>query len=78
MKKPHSKQPIFTSAFFNRFVIVTLIYVLAGTIVWSTIARIFPDGIEPPWLFWLVIGISILVYVAAVVAVEAVNRKRTR
>ncbi len=78
MKKQHAKPPIFTYAFFNRFVIVTLVYLLAGSIVWSTIAQMFPQGIEPAWLLWLVIGLSLFVYVAAVVLVEVLIRKRIR
>ncbi len=78
MKKDHTKPPIFTHAFFNRFVIVTLVYLLAGSIVWGTIARMFPQGIEPAWLLWLVIGLSLFVYVAAIVLVEVLIRKRIR
>ncbi len=78
MKKHPAKPPIFTHAFFNRFVIITLVYLLAGSIVWGTIARMFPQGIEPVWLLWLVIGLSLFVYVAAVVVIEVLIRKRIR
>jgi hypothetical protein len=55
-----------------------MIYILAASIIWGTIAKIYPDGIQPPWVLWLVISVSIVVYVSSIIVIEIINHKRTR
>ena len=75
MKIKYPKYRI-TPSVLRRLAIVTLVYAMFMLVVWSAIGQTFPDGIEPPWLLWLIIGLSILVYVAFVLIVEISNWKK--
>ena len=61
----------------RRITVVTLAYLLFMTIVWGTVARQFPNGVQPTWLLWLIIGLSIALYFVAIIVVEWLNYKRT-
>ncbi len=76
MNKPARRSFKFDNAFRRRWAVVTLAYVLFIVVVWGTIARQFPNGIEPVWLFWLIIGLSVGLYVVLVVVIEWLNLKR--
>jgi len=62
--------------FARRVAIVTMAYLLFMAVVWGTISRQFPAGISPDWLLWLIIGLSIVLYVVAVVVIEILNLKK--
>ncbi len=68
----------FDQAFWRRFFIVSLIYILFMIIVWGTISRQFPNGIQPNWLFWLIIGLSISLYIVFIILIEIANMKKVR
>lgn len=62
--------------FARRVAIITLAYILFMTVIWGTIARQFPSGIQPAWLLWLIIGLSVGLYIAVIVIVEVLNIRR--
>jgi len=62
--------------FARRVAIVTMAYLLFMAVVWGTIARQFSTGISPDWLLWLIIGLSVVLYVVAVVVIEILNLKK--
>ncbi len=64
------------NAFLRRLAVISLVYGMFMIVVWGVIAQTFPDGIEPPWLFWLIIGLSVFIYIAFIVIVELANYKR--
>jgi intracellular septation protein A len=79
MKKKQNQKPYkLDNAVARRVTVVTLAYLLFMTVVWGTIARQFPNGIQPDWVLWLVITLSIVFYLASVVTVEYIYYKRSK
>lgn len=78
MKKQHKKLIKLDDRFVQRFLIATLVYAMFMVVVWGVIAQVFPNGIQPPWLFWFVIGLSIAIYFGFIIIIEYLNYKRSR
>ncbi|HOJ45086.1 MAG TPA: hypothetical protein PK340_03550 [Bacilli bacterium] len=79
MKKKQNQKPYkLDNAAARRVTVVTLAYLLFMTVVWGTIARQFPNGIQPDWVLWLVITLSIVFYLASVFTVEYIYYKRSK
>jgi hypothetical protein len=43
---------------------------------WGTLGQLFEEGVGFTWLFWLVTGISLLLWIALIVWVEISQLKR--
>jgi hypothetical protein len=44
--------------------------------LWATLGQFFEEGVGFTWIFWLVIGVSICMWIALVVWVEISQLKR--
>jgi hypothetical protein len=66
----------FIEGFTRRLVLLTLVYLIFMVSFWGTLAQFFEEGIGFSWLFWLVIGISLLLWIALIVWVEISQLKR--
>jgi hypothetical protein len=56
--------------FAKRFLILTIIYVVFMLSIWTTLANIFNEGVGYNWIFWLVIGLSLGLWIGLIVWVE--------
>lgn len=64
------------AGFVRRLVLLTLVYLTFMVSIWSTLGQFFQEGVGFTWIFWLVIGISLLLWVALIVWVEISQLKR--
>jgi hypothetical protein len=44
--------------------------------IWTTLAQFFDEGLGLNWIFWLIIGISLILWIAFVIYVELSQLKR--
>jgi hypothetical protein len=55
----------------RRFVILFVIYIMVMITSWTTIAAFFEEGLgTDSWIFWVIIGVSFLLFVGFVSYVE--------
>jgi hypothetical protein len=62
--------------FVRRLVLLTLVYLTVMVSFWATLGQFFEEGVGFTWVFWLVIGISLLLWVILIVWVEISQLKR--
>lgn len=60
----------------KRLLLLTVIYVVFMLSIWTTLAQFFNEGVGFNWVFWLVIGISVVLWVGLIVYVEFAQLKR--
>jgi hypothetical protein len=64
------------NGFIRRFILLTLVYLIFMVSFWGTLGQLFEEGVGFTWLFWLVTGISLLLWIALIVWVEISQLKR--
>jgi hypothetical protein len=62
--------------FVRRLVLLTLVYLTVMVSFWATLGQFFEEGVGFTWVFWLVIGISLLLWIILIVWVEISQLKR--
>jgi hypothetical protein len=62
--------------FSRRIVLLTLVYLTFMVSLWATLGQFFEEGVGFTWVFWLVIGISLFLWIALIVWVEISQLKR--
>jgi predicted membrane-bound dolichyl-phosphate-mannose-protein mannosyltransferase len=75
MKKEKNKFGLI-KGFARRFLLLTLVYLTVMVSIWSTLAQFFQEGVGFNWIFWLVISITIILWLGLVVWVEHAQLKR--
>jgi hypothetical protein len=75
MKKKKNKLGLI-QGFGKRLFLLTVIYVLIMLSVWNTLSQFFNNGVGFNWIFWLVIGLSVTLWIGFVVYVEVAQLKR--
>jgi hypothetical protein len=66
----------FIVGFPRRFILLTLVYLIFMVSIWVTLGQFFEEGVGFTWVFWLVIGMSLLLWIGLVVWVEISQLKR--
>jgi hypothetical protein len=66
----------FIVGFARRVVLLTLVYLIFMVSIWATLGQFFEEGVGFTWVFWVVIGISLLLWIALIVWVEISQLKR--
>jgi hypothetical protein len=56
--------------FGKRLIILTIIYLIFMLSIWTTLAQIFNQGVGFNWIFWLVIGTSVVLWIVLIIWVE--------
>jgi hypothetical protein len=56
--------------FAKRLLILTIIYIVFMLSMWTTLANVFNEGVGFNWIFWLVIGLSLGLWIGLIVWVE--------
>jgi hypothetical protein len=64
------------NGFARRLVLLTLVYLTLMVSFWATLGQFFEEGVGFTWLFWLVIGVSLLLWICLIVWVEISQLKR--
>jgi hypothetical protein len=62
--------------FGRRLLLLTLVYITFMVSIWTTLAQFFVEGVGLNWVFWLVISLSILLWIGLMVWVEISQLKR--
>jgi hypothetical protein len=75
MKKEKNKFGLI-KGFPRRLLLLTLVYLTVMVSMWSTLAQFFNEGVGFNWVFWLVISLSILLWIGFIVWVELSQLKR--
>jgi hypothetical protein len=75
MKKEKNKFGLI-KGFPRRLLLLTLVYLTVMVSMWSTLAQFFNEGVGFNWVFWLVISLSILLWIGFIVWVEISQLKR--
>jgi hypothetical protein len=75
MAKKKNKLGLMTG-FVRRLVLLTLVYLTFMVSLWATLGHFFEEGVGFTWVFWLVIGISLLLWISLIVWVEISQLKR--
>jgi predicted membrane-bound dolichyl-phosphate-mannose-protein mannosyltransferase len=75
MKKEKNKFGLI-KGFARRLFLLTLVYITIMVSIWSTLAQFFQEGVGFNWIFWLVISITIILWLGLVVWVEHAQLKR--
>ena len=60
----------------KRLFLLTIVYLTFMVSIWTTLAQFFEEGVGFNWIFWLVIGISLLLWIGLIVWVEISQLKR--
>jgi predicted membrane-bound dolichyl-phosphate-mannose-protein mannosyltransferase len=69
MKKEKNKFGLI-KGFARRLLLLTLVYLTVMVSMWSTLAQFFNEGVGFNWVFWLVISLTILLWIGFIVWVE--------
>ena len=69
MKKEKNKFGLI-KGFARRLLLLTLVYFTVMVSMWSTLAQFFNEGVGFNWVFWLVISLTILLWIGFIVWVE--------
>jgi magnesium-transporting ATPase (P-type) len=64
--------------FGRRLMILFIIYLMFMLSAWTTLIQFFDEGFGTNWIFWLVIALSVLLFVSLVVYVERQQLKQYR
>ena len=75
MKKDKNKVGLI-KGFGRRFFLLTLVYFTFMVSIWTTLAQFFNEGVGFNWIFWLVISLSLLLWIGLIVWVELSQLKR--
>jgi|694.fasta_scaffold121040_2 hypothetical protein len=75
MKKDKNKIGLI-KGFGRRFFLLTLVYLTFMVSIWTTLAQFFNEGVGFNWIFWLVISLSLLLWIGLIVWVELSQLKR--
>lgn len=75
MKKEKNKFGLI-KGFGRRFFLLTLVYLTFMVSIWTTLAHFFNEGVGFNWIFWLVLSLSLLLWIALIVWVELSQLKR--
>ena len=75
MKKEKNKFGLI-KGFARRLLLLILVYLTVMVSMWSTLAQFFNEGVGFNWVFWLVISLSILLWIGFIVWVELSQLKR--
>jgi hypothetical protein len=75
MKKKKNKLGLI-QGFGKRFFLLTVIYVVFMLSMWTTLAQFFNEGVGFNWIFWLVVGLSLILWVGLIIYVEIAQLKR--
>ena len=75
MKKEKNKFGLI-KGFARRLLLLTLVYLTVMVSMWSTLAQFFNEGVGFNWVFWLVICLTILLWIGFIVWVELSQLKR--
>ncbi len=75
MKKEKNKVGLI-KGFGRRFFLLTLVYLTFMVSIWTTLAQFFNEGVGFNWIFWLVISLSLLLWIGLIVWVELSQLKR--
>ena len=75
MKKDKNKIGLI-KGFGRRFFLLTLVYLTLMVSIWTTLAQLFNEGVGFNWIFWLVISLSLLLWIGLIVWVELSQLKR--
>jgi hypothetical protein len=75
MKKEKNKFGLI-KGFARRLLLLTLVYLTVMVSMWSTLAQFFNEGVGFNWVFWLVISLTILLWIGLIVWVEISQLKR--
>ncbi len=75
MKKEKNKFGVI-KGFGRRFFLLTLVYLTFMVSIWTTLAQFFNEGVGFNWIFWLVISLSLLLWIGLIVWVELSQLKR--
>jgi hypothetical protein len=75
MKKDKNKVGLI-KGFGRRFFLLTLVYLTFMVSIWTTLAQFFNEGVGFNWIFWLVISLSLLLWIGLIVWVELSQLKR--
>jgi hypothetical protein len=75
MKKEKNKLGLI-KGFGRRFFLLTLVYLTFMVSIWTTLAQFFNEGVGFNWIFWLVISLSLLLWIGLIVWVELSQLKR--
>jgi len=75
MKKEKNKFGLI-KGFRRRFFLLTLVYLTFMVSIWTTLAQFFNEGVGFNWIFWLVISLSLLLWIGLIIWVELSQLKR--
>ncbi len=75
MKKEKNKFGLI-KGFRRRFFLLTLVYLTFMVSIWTTLAQFFNEGVGFNWIFWLVISLSLLIWIGLIIWVELSQLKR--
>jgi hypothetical protein len=75
MKKEKNKFGLI-KGFRRRFFLLTLVYLTFMVSIWTTLAQFFNEGVGFNWIFWLVISLSLLIWIGLIILVELSQLKR--
>jgi hypothetical protein len=75
MKKEKNKVGLI-KGFGRRFFLLTLVYLTFMVSIWTTLAQFFNEGVGFNWIFWLVISLSLLLWIGLIVWVVLSQLKR--
>ncbi len=64
--------------FGRRLIILFVIYLMFMLSAWTTLIQFFDEGFGTNWVFWLIIALSVLLFVSLVVYVERQQLKHYR
>jgi magnesium-transporting ATPase (P-type) len=60
----------FVKGFGRRLMILFIIYLMFMLSAWTTLIQFFDEGFGTNWIFWLIIALSVLLFVTLVAYVE--------
>ncbi|MBM3909393.1 MAG: hypothetical protein FJ352_01305 [Firmicutes bacterium] len=75
MKKEKNKFGLI-KGFRRRFFLLTLVYLTFMVSIWTTLAQFYNEGVGFNWIFWLVISLSLLIWIGLIIWVELSQLKR--
>jgi hypothetical protein len=61
--------------FIRRWIILFLIYFIVMASLWSTITPLLDDDGQTHWIFWVIVGASIIGFITLIITVEVKQRQ---
>ncbi len=62
--------------FGKRIFLLSLVYLVLIISIWTTLAQFFEEGLGFNWIFWVIMGTSLVLWIAFVIYVELAQLKR--